>query len=220
MQIDQLLRRLPANWQSPPPPASLPAPTREPTPAGEAIEYSWAGATAREVGSVAHLWLQKIAEDARQGWDATRIDSLRPVFRAELAARGVGETDLPAATERVATALANALTDERGRWLLGPQLDARNEYRLTAMLGGERRNLVIDRSFTDTDGRRWIVDYKTGGHEGANREAFLDSEQARYRAQLERYAAVHGATATQLGLYFPLLGGWRAWQKDPRDEPA
>jgi ATP-dependent exoDNAse (exonuclease V) beta subunit len=218
--IDQSLHRLPASWQLPPPPAALPMPAGEATPAGDAIEYSWAGATAREVGSVAHLWLQKIAEDALQGWSAARIAALRPVFRAELAARGVGETELPAATERVATALANALSDERGRWLLGPQQDARNEYRITAMLNGERRNLVIDRTFTDADGKRWIIDYKTGGHEGADVQAFLDSEQKRYRPQLERYALVQGRGDTQLGLYFPVLGGWRAWQKDPGDEPA
>ena len=112
----------------------------------------------------------------------------------------------------------HALTDERGLWLLGPQTDARNEYRLTAMLNGERRQLVIDRSFTDADGKRWIVDYKTGGHEGAAVEAFLDSEQKRYRPQLERYAEVHRAIETSLGLYFPLLGG--GWRKESQSDPV
>ena len=104
---------------------------------------------------------------------------------------------MPLRSERVATALANALADPRGRWLLGPQRDANNEYRLTAVIDGERRNLVIDRSFTDRDGKRWIVDYKTSGHEGADVEGFLDREQERYRAQLARYAA--GARARRAG---------------------
>jgi ATP-dependent helicase/nuclease subunit A len=34
------------------------------------------------------------------------------------------------------------------------------------MLNGERRQLVIDRSFTDAEGKRWIVDYKTSSCEG------------------------------------------------------
>ena len=75
------------------------------------------------------------------------------------------------------------------------------------MLNGERRQLVIDRSFTDADGKRWIVDYKTSSREGADKEGFLDREQARYKSQLERYAEVHRAIETSLGLYFPLLGG-------------
>ena len=75
------------------------------------------------------------------------------------------------------------------------------------MLNGERRQLVIDRSFADAEGKRWIVEYKTGSHEGADRKGFLDMEQARYRAQLERYAQMHRAIDIDLGLYFPLLGG-------------
>ena len=80
------------------------------------------------------------------------------------------------------------------------------------MIAGERRKLVIDRSFTDREGRRWIVDYKTSGHEGTNLEGFLDQEQGRYRAQLQRYAqALVQGEAAMLGLYFPLLAGWREW---------
>ena len=115
--------------------------------------------------------------------------------------------------EDVARALAHALADPRGRWLLGPQQAAKNEYRLTAMIAGERRNLVIDRTYLGADGGRWIVDYKTGGHEGSDVEAFLDREQERYRAQLERYAqALAQGEPAMLGLYFPLLGGWREWR--------
>ena len=75
------------------------------------------------------------------------------------------------------------------------------------MLNGERRQLVIDRSFADAEGKRWIVDYKTSSCEGADKEGFLDREQARYRSQLERYAQMHRAIDIHLGLDFPLLGG-------------
>jgi hypothetical protein len=57
------------------------------------------------------------------------------------------------------------------------------------------------------------VDYKTSSHEGADVEAFLEREKERYRAQLERYAAVlSDSRGVGLSLYFPLLGGWRAWE--------
>ena len=75
------------------------------------------------------------------------------------------------------------------------------------MLCGEHRQFVIDRSFTNADGKRWIVDYKTSSHEGADKEGFLDRERASYRAQLERYAQMHRAIDIHLGLYFPLLMG-------------
>lgn len=72
---------------------------------------------------------------------------------------------------------------------------------------------------TDIQGIRWIIDYKTGSHEGSDVNAFLDNEQNRYRGQLEKYAALMQQWdnqsgkrhAIRLGLYFPLIGGWREW---------
>lgn len=67
----------------------------------------------------------------------------------------------------------------------------------------------------DIQGVRWIIDYKIGGHEGGDINAFLDNEQNRYRGQLERYAALmqqwDKTHSIRLGLYFPLIGAWREW---------
>jgi hypothetical protein len=57
-----------------------------------------------------------------------------------------------------------------------------------------------------------IIDFKTIIHEGADVDGFLDRELIRYRPQLLRYAAAMQALEprrTRLGLYFPLLRGWR-----------
>ena len=219
--INQDLRRLPADWKRPDPPpgAAWTAPPDRPH-EQDAIEFSWVGETARQVGAVVHRWLQRIAEDELRGWDRGRVESMRDRFRRELAARGVQEAELSAAAERVAIALARSLEDPQGRWLLGPQRESRNEYRLTALLDGERRTLVIDRTFLAPDGKRWIADYKTSSHEGTDLEGFLDRERERYQAQLQRYAGVLAAgEEAVLGLYFPLLAGWRQWpalKPDPR----
>ena len=219
--IDQQLRRLPTAWQFPAAPEAITwTPPETTARTQDEIEFSWSGEVARHVGSVVHRWLQRIAEEGIAAWSTKRVDAMQAAIRDELAAHGVEETQLPAAAARVSKALANALTDERGRWLLGPQIEARNEYRLTSLSNGERRNLVIDRTFKDAEGKLWIVDYKTSSHEGADREAFLDSEQARYRSQLERYAEIHRAIESNLGLYFPLLGGWREWKRKSDTDPV
>ena len=177
----------------------------------ERLEFSWVGDTARRIGSVVHRRLQRIAEDEGRGWGRERIERERPALKRELGARGVAATDLEGAVERAATALAQALEDERGRWLLGPRAAARNEYRITALIDGVRARLVIDRLFEDEEGHAWIVDYKTSSHEGADPERFLDEEQLRYREQLERYARAVERPGARRGLYFPLLKGWREW---------
>ena len=212
--LDQNLRRLPPDWSLP---ALSPAvnwtPLHEQDRLGEEIEFSWVGETARHIGSVVHRWLQRIAEDEMKGWDRTHLENMRKAFRDELAMRGIPESEIEAATTRVVSALGNSLEDARGRWLLGPHREARNEFRMTALIDGERRNLVIDRTFIDQEGKRRIVDYKTSSHEGADVEGFLDQERERYRRQLDRYALALGADESDLGLYFPLLSGWREWKK-------
>jgi ATP-dependent exoDNAse (exonuclease V) beta subunit len=120
-----------------------------------------------------------------------------------------------AAVERVEDALVRTREDERGRWLLdGRHRDSTTELALTGRVGGDIVRVVIDRSFVDASGVRWIVDYKTSRHEGAGLDAFLDSEQERYRPQLESYASLmrrRGPEPVRLGLYFPLLSAWREW---------
>jgi ATP-dependent exoDNAse (exonuclease V) beta subunit len=202
-----VLRRLAATWISPAAPDSvrwsaLPEGREE-----EQIEFSWAGETARHVGTVVHRWLQRMAEDELRGWNAKRVDSLHARFLAELEHRGVAPVELASSADLVATALKNCLADERGRWVLGPHAEARSEYRLRVRIEGALRSYVIDRVFRDEAGARWIVDYKTGRHEGADVEGFLDREAERYAGQLRAYAAALGDS--RQGLYFPLLRGWR-----------
>src|SRR5205807_2056831 len=98
--------------------------------AEEEIEFSWAGETARHVGSVVHRWLQRIAEDELRGWDGKRVDALEPWFGKELERRGVSLSELKRSSESVASALKNTLADERGRWVLGPHGEAHSEFRI------------------------------------------------------------------------------------------
>ena len=85
---------------------------------------------------------------------------------------------------------------------------------MTAVIDGKHVNLIIDRTFCDAEGQRWVVDYKTSSHEGTDLDGFLDREQERYRFQLDRYAVVMrllDGRPVRRGLYFPLLKGWREW---------
>ena len=109
-----------------------------------------------------------------------------------------------------AGAIGAARGDRRSAWPLGARAASVRGDRasLDGVVDGAVQRLVIDRLFEAAPGERWIVDYKTSAHEGADPEGFLDQERTRYAAQLERYARALGGTS-RLGLYFPLLAGWR-----------
>ncbi|MCC2653914.1 MAG: hypothetical protein K0Q60_4080, partial [Microvirga sp.] len=194
-----------------PPPATWIAP-EERRAEEQDIEFSWVGETARHVGTVVHRWLQRIADDELRGWDARRVASLLPQFTKELERRGVSIGELKRASEMVSRALIGTLADDRGRWILGKHPEARSELRMRVRSVAGVRTFVMDRVFRSSDGVRWVVDFKTSRHEGANIETFLDAERERYAAQLNAYAAALGQASR--GLYFPLHSGWRAWWMD------
>ena len=134
--IDQRLRRLPSNWQMPPLPDALQwqvSAAQDEQAAAEGgkehaiagtgnavagaglaplpIEFSWAGETARHVGIVAHAWLQRMAQDALQGWDAARLAGLQASFQRELLACGVARAECVDAADRKSTRLNSSHSD-------------------------------------------------------------------------------------------------------------
>jgi hypothetical protein len=181
----------------------------------QSVEFQWAGDTARQVGIVAHGLLRRISEDGAARWDAPRLEASAGHVRAALRGAGVPQGELDAACAAVHDALHGTLADARGRWLLDPGHEAaRSEFALSGVVDGALASVVLDRTFVDAQGVRWIVDYKTGQHAGGGLDAFLDREQQRYRAQLERYAALMQALdprPTRLALYFPAMAAWREW---------
>jgi ATP-dependent exoDNAse (exonuclease V) beta subunit len=209
------LRRLPEDWKLP----DVVAPLIQATSAARAapaaiVDFDWATETARHVGTVVHRELQRLARTGRI--EVASDETTRRRYSAALAELGVPDDRRDAAVGRIETALRRTLDDPRGRWLLDPgHAAAENELALSGILGGEIASVVIDRTFVDAEGTRWIVDYKTSSHEGADLEGFLDSEQERYRPQLQRYAEFMrrlGPEPVRLGLYFPLLSAWREWR--------
>ena len=180
----------------------------------DALPFDWARETARHIGVVTHRYLARIAGDGLAAWDEARIANSAARIRADLAAEGVAEGELERVASQVADALRATVDDGRGRWLLAADhVDAASEMALSGVEGDGIAHVVLDRTFV-ADGTRWIVDFKTGSHEGADVDAFLDREVERYRDQLDRYARLVAALdprPIRLGLYHPLLRGWREW---------
>ncbi len=211
------LRRLPLDWTPPAAVAALPGrKTNNVINAEEQPEFDWVGETSRHIGTVVHAELERMVKlntDEMRQWSAA---ARRPQLLLRLAELGVPEVLRNHACERVIKAIEHTLHDSRGRWILGLEAihrEAASEIALTGMLNGMVINSIIDRSFVDEHGTRWIIDFKTSSHEGGGREIFLHNEVERYRNQMERYArlmrAWKPAEPVKTALYFPLLGEWQ-----------
>ena len=210
-----LLSRLPLDYRRSAPPETLPL-------AGDTVgrdqtsrEFDWAHATAAAIGTVAHRMLAQIGRDGLVAWNAERVAVSRRSIERQLAHEGVPRPEMTLAADAVVDVLARLQRDRRGRWLFDPMhAEAASERALAGDDGGRVVHVTLDRTFV-AEGVRWIVDFKTGPHEGGEVGAFLDREVERYRDQLERYARIVRALdprPIRLALYYPRVDdGWRAW---------
>lgn len=212
------LIRLSAGWQPVDPPEELIWKAKRERFEDEKEErtpvFEWAGDFRRRVGNVVHRMLQEM-------WFPNRVDFSEDILRNALYHEGLEGENLETALVQAKEALTNTVEDSRGRWILSRHKHDEREYALTVAAGIGARRYILDRTFVE-DGKRWIVDYKTSTHAGSDVDWFLDNERERYRSKMEIYARAMQATDGRpifLGLYFPLLKGWRQWQYGESDEP-
>ncbi len=205
---DIALHRLPESWRLPNSPEdvqglsspSVPFKTVSP------IEFDWAGHLARRVGTVVHTLFNEMHSTGLQAPIRTRCYTL-------LREAGINQQEMEWALERVEMAMENTHNDARAQWIFDQNhRDRKSEWPLSGVIDGRVVRAVIDRSFIDDRGNRWIVDFKTSSHEGGGVERFLDDEVTRYRDQIRQYGYLVSALESRpikLGLYFPLLKAWR-----------
>ncbi len=209
----QVRQRLVRRFVAPTPPADIRAAgERAPTSTDEGdIEFNWVRQTARRVGTVVHEALERFGRDGPV--PVQDLPHLRARLESRLEALGVDGDAARDGAQRALDALRATLGDEKGRWLFDPaHRDARSELALSGIRAGQVVNAVIDRTFVDAQGIRWVVDFKSSPHEGGDVERFLDEEARRYEAQLRRYAHLArglGPEPVRAGLYYPLLAAWR-----------
>jgi ATP-dependent helicase/nuclease subunit A len=208
------IHRLPAHWRVPPAPPAVKWDRPEIEREQRTAAFEWASDRSRFTGDALHGFLQRIAREGLDEWDENAVRSRRGAYRAVLANLGVPPGDLTWAVDRVEAGLLRTLRDLRGRWCLEDHADAASELSMAGWIGGKLNEAVIDRTFIDEVGVRWIIDYKTSEAVTGEVENFLEAEKERYREQLERYARLmvqREDRPIRLGLYFPLLGEWREW---------
>ncbi len=206
---DAGLKRLPAGWCCPPPPADLASTGVAPSEARNHTEFSWARPLARQLGVVVHGLLEyPDVLDMNAALATQRITAM-------LQMTGVARSDWEILVTRAHEALQTMRQDERAAWLYSPANDAvQAEFPVSLATDAGVRNYVIDRTFVDAKNVRWIVDFKTGTHAGGQLDIFLDEEQARYSEQLATYArclAQLDSREIRVALYFPLISAWREW---------
>ncbi|MCB2204091.1 UvrD-helicase domain-containing protein [bacterium] len=207
------LRRLRDGWEPPALPPPLPVRASidvEDVSHPETSELPWhAGEEARLRGTAVHRVLAWIGAHGLAAWEEKSTDEQVSTVTRVLEHGGSAGTGL---TRAVIDAVQAVTGEEMGRWLLAAHPEARSEWALTVHHAGRNERVIIDRTFVDEEGTRWIVDFKSAVHEGADLEGFLDAQLRMHRAQLQRYGEIlraFDARPQRLLVYFPMYRTWR-----------
>lgn len=172
----------------------------------------------RLTGIILHQVLQQISLLGISWWTEKSSADQLVYLHQQLKEAGILPNDIDAISAIASKAIETMLNDERGQWILHSHRDAQAEFRITAELNGDVKNLIVDKTFIDEAGMRWIIDFKTTTFTQKDLHDFLANEQKKYLEKMHLYYQamklfdpIH---PIQLGLYFPALPAWKAW--DPK----
>mgnify|MGYP003866091743 CR=1 FL=1 len=164
--------------------------------------------SARHIGTQTHRVLQQLVINRSLYGELESFVQFHPAWRNQLKQLGVPDAQCDEAVNRVEQLLCNTLADATGRWILDPtHQQSECELPISFNNGFQTLHLIIDRTFVDKRGVRWIIDYKTAEvGEGESFAEFLNMEEKRYRKQLTLYSRALRAMSDEpvrAGLYFP-----------------
>jgi ATP-dependent exoDNAse (exonuclease V) beta subunit len=200
-----LLERLTSDWQPP-----LKFTTTVDLPKPNFYHFEWQPQFKRQIGIIIHQYLQKLS-----AVDFKNLKPNRSLWSRQLAELGVVTPFLEPCIDQVEKAITNIHHDQTAKWILDPTHEyTESEYPICVALADGIFNGIIDRTFIDQHGTRWIIDYKTSENcEGELTEFYTSSQQC-YAEQLEKYAQYFRMIEDRpikLGLYFPMFCGWHTW---------
>ena len=178
----------------------------------------------RAFGNVVHGFLQLIASRIAEGHSADKLlnelHGWAPRLHAALRNEGVAPATAQRDAPRALSALHNTLTDPTGRWILTSGTEAASERSIvlpdSSVLRADRTFVAGGASLQSGNDHIWIIEFKTSEQGSRSTERFEEEELLKYRAQLDRYAAVMrdltgSSRDIKLGLYYPLLPRLLHW---------
>ena len=157
------------------------------------------------VGNLVHRILYDMGRETGV-WPATE-HQIR-IWTMQLRQEGLDSREARSALSLVLKQIQNVLDDPDGRWILSNDHEESGfERRYETIVGGQLATAILDRTFVDSEGCRWIIDYKSG-ERGTRSEILQRKYDTDYLNQLQRYTDIVGRVESRpirAGIYFTSL---------------
>lgn len=161
-------------------------------------------------GELVHQGLETYTRlQDKSGFEAL-LDGLRRYWQRQFNTLALPAQEVSACCAAVEQQLQRCINAEQADWLFAhDQDDSQCELPLMSVRQGVVRQFIVDRSFIDGEGVRWIIDYKTGlPGSGQSEDEFVQQQLARHKGQLDNYRQLFSAMEsrpTRTALYLTAL---------------
>lgn len=148
------------------------------------------------VGTLIHACLEHYVQAQDQARYLEQIGKLRDFWTLQLRHLELDAEHLRTTLDFIEQSFRNTVQEPSLGWIFDPsQHDSACELPLSTVSGtGFVSNHVLDRSFIDSDGVRWIIDYKSARPTRySNEEDFIREQLAHHAPQLENYRSLFAA---------------------------
>lgn len=214
-ESSETLWRLPANWKAPESKAVNPLSAYYPSASFDNtnVDFQVNDNTPRLLGTIIHLALEFLADQGVEFWLEKSHEQRRLWVTGLLNLHQVSRSRHGELIMDIETSIHNTVTDQKGRWILSKHKYAESEKGLLVNTQQSVSQFIVDRTFLDEKGVRWIVDFKTGKPlDGESKEMFIERASAAYREQLWQYKRLYqsmGAESVRTALYFTYYPCWK-----------
>lgn len=146
-------------------------------------------ATAALIGTLIHESLETYVTAMQAEAGKHRLDKLEPYWRICLSKVLDSEAERDAAVRIIRDSVLASIEDEIDSWIFDHSLQASScEMEISQRTDFGSKKFIVDRSFIDKDGRRWIIDYKTARPaDSQNHQDFINVQCELHREQLQNY---------------------------------
>ncbi len=152
------------------------------------------------MGTLLHACLEHYVQAPNQAEYLERINGQRDYWKLQLRHLELNDPQLNAALDFIEQSFRNTVQESSLTWVFDHNhKDSRCELPLSMINPtGYASNYVVDRSFIDAEGTRWIIDYKSGKPgKNCSIEAFIAEQRAHHSDQLARYASLFASMETR-----------------------
>ena len=144
-----------------------------------------------EIGNLVHESLQNLVSNKSLLEDKS-LTGLKQHWRRRLELFSFNPTDTQAALDRIETSLLQTQNNSELSWIFDSTLEqSAAELVMQSYANGYVQTHVVDRTFIDKKGVRWIIDYKSSEPpSNQSAEDFIDEQLELYSGQLNRYRSL------------------------------